>query len=94
MPFGAAHTYMGYMREYPAGTGIHTRGLIVTLTLTYELSFYIFLFYYFQEQQQSDEEKGEDCGLKRQEGQQRHQMHQPESALVHFLAIVVVLLKG
>ena len=42
----------------------------------------------------SDEEKKEDCGCKRQEGQQRHQMHQPESALVHFLAIVFILLKG
>ena len=34
---------MAYIRGYPAGIGIHPKGLIVTLTLTYELSFF-FLF--------------------------------------------------
>ena len=69
-------TYMAYIRGYPPpGIGIHPKGHIVTLTLTYELSFFIiiFLFYYFRERQQSDEEKGEECGYKRQEGQQKHQ---------------------
>ena len=40
-------TYMAYMRGSPPppGIGIHPKGLIVTLTLTYELSFF-FKFYF------------------------------------------------
>ena len=39
-------TYMAYIRGYPPpGIGIHPKGLIVTLILTYELSFF-FKFYF------------------------------------------------
>ena len=90
-------TYMAYIRGYPPpGIRIHRKGHIVTLTLTYELSFFNYYFPLLLLSGTAAKWWGERrrVWIQKTGRAAKASNHQRESALVHFLAITFILLIG